>query len=146
MLGTELGSMDMTDAEYAHLQHLIQVDMEEQAGSPGGPDVEAHPAAVIPPPAATQAIDLSTSTEDHCVLMPGYGENTPVSYGEVPGYVLAKMRTEDSPSNSTFTSATTTTSQNRSRAAARVCLEKRFNNVSAEISRTQNLQSAVLSK
>ncbi|XP_029011052.1 transcription factor-like 5 protein isoform X2 [Betta splendens] len=143
MFATGLGLMEMTDAEYAHLQHLIQANMEAQPGPPDGPDVEAHPATGISPSPATHAIDLSTSTEEHFVLMPGYGEKTPVSYGDVPGYVLAKIRGEDSPIIIS-SSSSSATSQNRSRTAVRVCLEKRFNNMSAEMPRTQNLQSAVL--
>ncbi|XP_067448833.1 transcription factor-like 5 protein isoform X1 [Thunnus thynnus] len=147
MMGTELGLMGMTEVEYTHLQHLIQAQMEAQA-PPDSPDVRSYPAAVmakdataISPVPTTQAIDLSTSTEEHCLVMPG--EKTPTSYGEVPGFVLARIRGEnsltDSPTNSS------TSSQKRSRSAARVCLEKRFNSMSADTPRQQDIQSAVLS-
>ncbi|XP_026224573.1 transcription factor-like 5 protein isoform X2 [Anabas testudineus] len=147
MLGSDLGLMEMTEVEYMHLQHLIQVHMEAQTGPPDGPDAGSRPVAgmmkdgvgstVISPLTTTQAIDLSTSTDEHCLVMPG--EKTPASYGDVPGFVLAKIRGEDSP-----TSNSSTSSQKRSRSAARVCLEKRFNNVSADAPRPQDLQSAVL--
>lgn len=144
MLGTELGLMEMTEVEYMHLQHLIQVHMEAQAGPPDGSDNRSDPATgmvkdttgstVISTLTTTQAIDLSTSTDEH-------GEKTPASYGDVPGFVLAKIRGEDSP-----TSNSSTSSQKRSRSAARVCLEKRFNTMTADVPRPQDLQSAVLNK
>lgn len=152
MLGTELGLMEMTEVEYTHLQHLIQEHMEAQSGPPDGPDARAHPSTVIAndasgstavsPFATSQAIDLSTSTDDHTLVMPG--EQTPASYGEVPGFVLARIRSEDSPVELPANSSTT--SQKRSRSAARVCLEKRFNTVSADSPRQRDIQSAVLSK
>ncbi|XP_018556711.1 transcription factor-like 5 protein isoform X1 [Lates calcarifer] len=151
MLGTELGLMEMTEVEYTHLQHLIQEHMEAQSGPPDGPDARAHPSTVIAndasgstavsPFATSQAIDLSTSTDDHTLVMPG--EQTPASYGEVPGFVLARIRSEDSPVELPANSSTT--SQKRSRSAARVCLEKRFNTVSADSPRQRDIQSAVLS-
>lgn len=141
--------MEMTEFEYMHLQHLIQVHMEAQAGPPDGPDDRSHPATgmvkdttgstVISPITTTKAIDLSTSTDQHCLVTPG--EKTPASYGDVPGFVLAKIRGEDSP-----TSNSSTSSQKQSRSAARVCLEKRFNTMSADVPRPQDLQSAVLNK
>ncbi|XP_040008676.1 uncharacterized protein LOC120803811 isoform X2 [Xiphias gladius] len=151
MLGTELGLMEMTEVEYTHLQHLIQAHMEAQAGPPDGPDARPHPASVratdatgstmISPVTTTQAIDLSTSTDEHCLVMPG--EKTPASYGEVPGFVLARVRGEESPTKPPANSSTS--SQKQSRSAARVCLEKRFNAVSADSARQKDIQSAVLS-
>ncbi|XP_044068462.1 transcription factor-like 5 protein isoform X2 [Siniperca chuatsi] len=151
MLGTELGLMEMSEVEYTHLQHLIQAHMEAQAAPPDGPDARSHPATlmgkdatgstVISPFTTTQAIDLSTSTDEHCLVMPG--EKTPASYGEVPGFVLARVRGEDSPTEPHDNSSTS--SQKRSRSAARVCLEKRFNTMSADTPRQQDIQSAVLS-
>lgn len=152
MLGPELGLMEMSEVEYTHLQHLIQAHMEAQAAPPDGPDARPHPATVmgkdptgstvISPLTATQAIDLSTSTDEHCLVMPG--EKTPASYGEVPGFVLARVRGEDSPIVPRADSSTS--SQKRSRSAARVCLEKRFNTMSADTPRQQDIQSALLSK
>ncbi|XP_035511945.1 transcription factor-like 5 protein [Morone saxatilis] len=147
MLGTELGMMEMSEVEYTHLQHLIQAQME--AAPPDGPDARSHPATVmvkdgstmISPFATTQAIDLSTSTDEHCLVMPG--EKTPASYGEVPGFVLARVRGEDSPTESRTNSSVS--SQKRSRSAARVCLEKRFSTMPTDTPRQQDIQSAVLS-
>lgn len=149
IMGPELSLMEMTEVEYTHLQHLIQAQMEAQAAPPDGPDVRSHPAAmtakdtaVMSPFPTTQAIDLSTSTEEHCLVMPG--ESTPASYGEVPGFVLARIRGENGPTESPTNSSTP--SQKRSRSAARVCLEKRFNTMCADTPRQQDIQSAVLSK
>ncbi|XP_022045461.1 transcription factor-like 5 protein isoform X1 [Acanthochromis polyacanthus] len=151
MLGSELGLMEMSEVEYSHLQHLIQADMEAQARRPHCPDARSYPAAVVVkdvpesavicPFTATQAIDLSTSSDDHCLVMPG--QRTPASYGDVPGFVLAKIRGEESTSEVLANSSKT--SQKRSGSAARVCLEKRFNTVSADTPRQQDIQSAVLS-
>lgn len=150
VLGTELGVMEITEVECMHLQHLIQTDMEAQAGPPDEPDLRSHPtigtvkdttgSTVFFPLPTTQAIDLSTSTDEPCLVMSG--ERTPASYGDVPGFVLAKIRGEDSP-----TSSSSTSSQKRSsRSAARVCLEKRFNTMSADVPRPQDLQSTVFNK
>ncbi|XP_071332870.1 transcription factor-like 5 protein isoform X2 [Trachinotus anak] len=151
MLGTELGLMEMTEVEYTHLQHLIQAHVEAQTGPQDGTDVRGHPATVmvkdgsgstvISPFTTSQAIDLSTSTDEHCVVMPG--EKTPASYGEVPGFVLARIRGENNPSEPPAGSRTSTLKQSRS--AARVCLEKRFNTVSADTPRQKDIHSAVLS-
>lgn len=147
MMGTELGLMEMTEVEYTHLQHLIQSHVEAHTAPPDVSDVRSaavmvKDTTVISPLASTQAIDLSTSTEEHCLVMTG--ENTPASYGEVPGFVLARVRGENSLTESPANSSTS--SQKRSRSAARVCLEKRFNTMSADSPRQQDIQSAVLSK
>ncbi|XP_070695375.1 transcription factor-like 5 protein [Pempheris klunzingeri] len=141
LLGADVGLMEMPEVEYTHLQHLIQAHLEAQAAPPEGPDTRSHPATVmvkdtpastaISPFRATQAIDLSTSSDDHCLVLPG--EKTPASYGEVPGFVLARVRGEDSPTELCANSSTSP--QKRSRTAARVCLEKRFNTVSADTPR-----------
>ncbi|XP_068996683.1 transcription factor-like 5 protein [Embiotoca jacksoni] len=152
MLGTEFGLMEMTEVEYSHLQHFFQAHMETQAGPPDGPDARSHPATVmlkdttgstgISPFTSTQAIDLSTSSDDHCLVMPG--EKTPVSYGEVPGFVLARIRGEESAIDPPA-GGVRSHSQKRSRSAARVCLEKRFNTMSADITTQPDFQSAVFS-
>ncbi|XP_038578079.1 transcription factor-like 5 protein [Micropterus salmoides] len=149
MLGSELGLMEMSEVEYTHLQYLIQAHMEAQAAPPDGPDARSYPATVmgkdttgsieISPISSTQAIDLSTSTDG--LVMPG--EKTPASYGEVPSFVLARVRGEDSPTEPRTNSSTSL--QMRSKSAARVCLEKRFNTMSADTPRQQDIQSAVLS-
>ncbi|TMS16481.1 Transcription factor-like 5 protein [Larimichthys crocea] len=79
MLGAELG-LEMSEVEYTHLHHLIQAHMEAQAAAaapPDGPDARSYPATVtfkgatgsmaMSPFTTTQAIDLSTSTDEHCV-------------------------------------------------------------------------------
>ncbi|XP_029291314.1 LOW QUALITY PROTEIN: transcription factor-like 5 protein [Cottoperca gobio] len=149
MLGPELGLMEMSEVEYTHLQHLIQTHVEAHIAPPDLLDARSHPSptemvkdatesTVLSPYMTSQAIDLSTSTDEHCQVMPG--EKTPASYGDVPGFVLARVRGEDSP-----TANSSTSSQKRSRSAARVCLENRFNTMSADTPRQQDIQSAVLS-
>lgn len=155
MLGVDLGLMEMPEAEYTQLQHLIQANVEEaHAGPTEGPDARAQPAAVMvkeatgsttamSPFTTTQAIDLSTSTDKYGVVMPG--EKTPASsYGEVPGNVLAKMRDENSPREPPACSRTAPL--RRPGSSARVCLEKRFNTTSADTDTLRNKDAAVLSK
>nr|XP_020466368.1 transcription factor-like 5 protein [Monopterus albus] len=147
MLGSEHDLLEMTELECSHIQHLIQGHTEAQGGTP---DARSHPdwvlskhatgSAVTSPFIAAQAIDLSTSIDEHCQVMPG--EKTPATYGEVPGFVLARIRDEDSPNDPPADSSTF--SQKRSRSAARVCLEKRFNTMSADMPRQQDMHSAVL--
>uniref|UniRef100_UPI0037E70AEA transcription factor-like 5 protein n=1 Tax=Semicossyphus pulcher TaxID=241346 RepID=UPI0037E70AEA len=151
MLGPGLSLMEMSEVEYSHFQHLIQSEMEIQAVPPGEPEARSSPATVIlqdangstvtSPFTTTQAIDLSTSTDEHSLIMPG--EKTPASYGEIPGFVLARVRGVDGPSEPRPN--TSKCSQKRSRSAARVCLETRFNTMSADTPRQQDIQSAVLS-
>ncbi|XP_075955904.1 uncharacterized protein LOC142958356 [Anarhichas minor] len=148
MLGPELGLVEMSEVEYTHLQHLIQAQMEVHVAPPELPAARSHPATVMvkdatvtSPIVTTQAIDLSTSMDEHHQVMPG--EKTPASHGEVPGFVLARVRGEDSPTELRANSSTY--SQTRSRSAARVCLEKRFNALSANTTKQQDIQSAVLS-
>ncbi|XP_068585804.1 transcription factor-like 5 protein [Cebidichthys violaceus] len=147
MLGPELGLAEMSEVECTHLQHLIQAQMEVHVAPPEFPAARSHPAPTVTvkdgkvtsPSLTTQAIDLSTSTDEHNQAMPG--EKTPASHGEVPGFVLARVRGEDSPTELRANSST----YSRSRSAARVCLEKRFNTLSADTPRQQDIQSAVLS-
>ncbi|KAM6929807.1 uncharacterized protein PEZ65_008943 [Lycodopsis pacificus] len=147
MLGPDLSLVEMSEVEYAHFQHLIQAQMEVHVAPPELPAARSHPATVMvkdatvtSPIVTTQAIDLSTSMDEHHQVMPG--EKTPASHGEVPGFVLARIRGEDSPTELCANSSTY--SQTRSRSAARVCLEKRFNALS-NTPRQQDIQSAVLS-
>ncbi|XP_056278628.1 transcription factor-like 5 protein [Pseudoliparis swirei] len=132
----EPGLMEMSEVEYTHLQHLIQVHMEAQTAPPDAPASRSHPASSIAP---AQAVDLSISTDQHCLAMPG--EMTPTSHREVPGYVLARIRAAESPTE--LRADCSASSQMRSRSAARVCLEKRFNSLSADAPRQQDIQSAV---
>lgn len=151
MLDSELSLTEMTETEYSHLQHFIQAQMEAHTGPLDGTDARPHPATVmvrdvigsteISPKASTQAIDLSLSS-DHCLLM--QGEKTPVTYGEVPDFVLAKIRAEESPIVPPAKGRTT--SQKQSKPSARVCLEKRFNSTCVDTAREQNIHSAVFSK
>lgn len=150
MLDSEFALTEMM--EYSHLNHFLQPHIEVQAGPFDGTDARPHPAAVmvkdvagyreISPNASTQAIDLSLPCEDHCLVM--QGEKTPVTYGEVPSFVLAKIRAEESPT--VLTTKGSTASQKASKPAARVCLEKRFNSTCADPARPQNGHSAVFSK
>lgn len=149
VLCSELGLMDMTDVEYSHLQHFFQAHMDVQAGPPDGPDARIHPATAIvtntkemSPLTSTQAIDLSTSNDDHCEAMSG--EKTPVSYGEVPSSVLARIRSEESLSETPVKGRTS--SEKLSRSTTKVCLEKRFNSMCTDTTREQDIHSAVLSK
>ncbi|XP_029135362.2 transcription factor-like 5 protein [Labrus bergylta] len=139
MLGPELGVVEMSEVDYSHLQHLIQSQMETQAAPRDGSDARAPPDAdvdedttgspVISPYTTTQAMDLSTSTDEPSLLMPG--EKTPASFGEVPGFVLARMRGE----GNTTEPRTNSSISSQKRSAARVCLETRFNTVSADTPR-----------
>ena len=149
VLGFEFGLMDMTEVEYSHLQHFIQAHMEVQAGPPDGPDSRAHSgtvivtdAAVDSPVTSSQAIDLSTSCDDHNQVMSG--EKTPVSYGEVPTFVLARIRSDESLSETPAKGRTS--SKKPYRSTTRVCLEKRFNSMCADTTREEDSHSSVLSK
>lgn len=149
MSGAEPALMEMSDVEYSHLQHLIQTHVEAQAAPSGVSnarstmmDKEASGNTMISSITTFQAIDLSTSTDEQHLEMPG--ERTPASYGEVPGFVLARVSGEDSPTSPH--AKTSTSSHKRSSTAARVCLEKRFNTISADTTRQQDIHSAVLSK
>lgn len=152
LLGTELSLMEMSEIEHSHFQHLIQTQMEAQGVPAHGADARSPLAAVMvkdateptvmSPITTAEAIDLSTSTDENCLVMPV--EKTPAAYGEVPGFVLARVRGEDSPTEPRANRSTS--SQKRCRSAARVCLETRFNTVAADSPRQQDIQSAVLSK
>lgn len=152
MLDSELSLTEMTEADYSHLHHFIQAQIETHAGPLDGTDARPHPATVmvrdvssstgISPNASPQATDLSLSSDDHCLVM--QGEKTPVTYGEVPDFVLAKIRAEERPI--VLPAKGWTTSQKQSKPAARVCLEKRFNSTCADTAREQNIHSSVFSK
>ncbi|KAG7519529.1 transcription factor-like 5 protein isoform X1 [Solea senegalensis] len=146
MMGSESSLMKMTEVEYTHLQHLIQTQLEAQAGPPDGSGVHGHPATVmVKDPTAstglsasttTQAIDLSTSNE---LVM--QGDKTPGPYGEVPGFVLARITGKGSLTKLHVNSRTSSLRQPRS--AVRVRLEKRFKSMSADS--PKDVQSVVLS-
>lgn len=138
MLDSEFGLTEMTEAEYSHFNHFIQAHIEVQAEA----CKDVTDSIEISSNASTQAIDLSLSSEDHCLVM--QGEKTPVTYGEVPGFVLARIRDEESPTVQPTKGSTT--SQKKAKSAARVCLEKRFNSTCADTARQQDIHSAVLSK
>ncbi|XP_074538355.1 uncharacterized protein LOC141799862 [Halichoeres trimaculatus] len=148
MLGSEFSLVEMSDVEMTHLQHLIQSQMEPQAALPDEPNARPPCATVIVEDITestvmspfSQAIDLSTSTEEQGLVMPG--EKTPTSFGEVPGYVLARGMREDILNEQHPNSSST--SQKRSRSASRVCLETRFNTLSADTPRQLDIPSAVL--
>lgn len=147
MSGTEPSLMEMV--EYSHLQHLPQTHVEAQVGPSGVSntrftlmDKDALGNKIISSTTASQAIDMSTTTDEQYQEM--LGERTPASYGEVPGFVLARVSREDSPTSADAKSSTS--SHKRPGSAARVCLEKRFNTIFADTTSQQDIHSAVLSK
>ncbi|KAK5604334.1 hypothetical protein CRENBAI_019493 [Crenichthys baileyi] len=133
-VGSEFDLTEMSDVECSHFQQLIQTQMEP--GVSDTPNASPPPAAVvvqdascstwISPRTSSQAIDLTTSTSNdyHSLVMPG--EKTPVFYGEVPSFVLARIGGEESPIKAAIKEGAS--SKNR----ARVCLEKRFNSMCPE--------------
>ncbi|KAM6924839.1 uncharacterized protein FYW49_005059 [Xenentodon cancila] len=136
MLGSELGLMEMTEVDYSHFQQFVQAHMETQAE----PESRPHSATVISPLTSTQAIDLSTTCDEHHEVMSG--EHTPVSYGEVPTFVLARINSEESQCEAPAKDGKP--SEKHYRSTTRVCLEKRFNSMCAD-TRQQDIHSAVLS-
>ncbi|XP_037334232.2 transcription factor-like 5 protein [Pungitius pungitius] len=137
--GPEPGLMEMSEVEYTHLQHLFHPHLEPHAVAlSDAPAARRHAAtdkdeAPALPIVTTRAIDLATLTDEHYQVMPG--EKTPGSPGVVPGSVLARVRGQD-------TLTEMRASQARTRSGARVCLEKRFNALSADTPRPQVVQSA----
>ncbi|MEQ2180454.1 hypothetical protein GOODEAATRI_001412 [Goodea atripinnis] len=147
-VGSEFDLTEMSDVECSHFQQFIQMQMEP--GLSDTPNASPPPAALvvqdascstwISPRTSSQAIDLTTSTSNdyHSLVMPG--EKTPVFYGEVPSFVLARIGGEESPIKAAMKEGAS--SKNR----ARVCLEKRFNSMCPETTRQQDSCSAVVSK
>ncbi|XP_072304755.1 uncharacterized protein [Eucyclogobius newberryi] len=136
MLGPELNLTEMSEGEFTHLQHIIQTHMEV-SDMAADQNTSLSKDTVTSPLATTQAIDLSTSSDGHEVILPE--EKTPLCYGEVPGFVLAKMREDDTaPSN-----ACSLPSQTRGPSTARVCLEKRFNSISGSLGPQDNLIAVI---
>lgn len=125
------------EMEYSHFQHLIQTSSTGFAA-----DVTSHPVTVTLTDAAgspvvfplTEVIDLSASASEQCPAVSG--EKTPGTYGEVPGFLLDIARS--CPSGPC--AKTSVYSHNRSGSAARVCLEKRFNTMSADASHHQDIR------
>lgn len=124
----------------------------QSEGCPFPPDFSSHPDAVIlkdTTGSTTQAIDLSTSMYNPNLGVPG--EKTPDSYGEVPDFVLARLSGENSVTESSGSCSSSSSSKSSqkhpiSRQAVRVCLEQRFNAMSADTQRKQDTPSAVLTK
>ena len=192
LLGTEINLMEMSEGEYTHLQHLLQTQMDGQATEHDGVDVR-FPATIFGLSVTTQlattqpatpkydpglakmftsptiqAMDLSTSNEEQCVIPDlrlnetvdieelamviscsgsGHsGEKTPTTCGEVPGSVLVRVKRE---AGETLTEAPAHGcgfSLNRPHSSARVCLEKRFSCMAEDVPRQQDTQTAVLTK
>ncbi|XP_004070954.1 transcription factor-like 5 protein [Oryzias latipes] len=150
MLSSDLGLIDMTEAEFSDLQHFIRWRAEAQAGPVEGPDTRPRSAGVVVKGAAnstvvsplksTQAIDLSVSSDDHCLLTSV--EKTP-SHGEVPGSVLARINREDSPA--TPLGKFRRISPKESLSSARVCLEKRFNSMCPDTTGQPDIHPTLLS-
>ncbi|RVE70776.1 hypothetical protein OJAV_G00067840 [Oryzias javanicus] len=151
ILTSDLDLIEMTEAESSDLQNFIRGRTETQAGPAEGPDTRPHPTVVtgkdaanstaVSPLTSTQAIDLSVSSDDHCLLTSV--EKTPVSYGEVPGFVLARVDMEDSPA--TPLGKLRRSSQKQFSSSARVCLEKRFNSMCPDTTRQPNSHPTLLS-
>ncbi|XP_038127328.1 uncharacterized protein LOC119774085 [Cyprinodon tularosa] len=148
--GLEFDLTRMSDVEFSNPQNFIQAQLEP--GLSVSPNASPLPAAVpvqnaecstgLSPNTFSEAIDLSTSTlnNDHSLMISG--EKTPLHYGEVPSFVLARIRSEESPLKSTVKEEVF--SKNRS-ISARVCLEKRFNSMCADTTVQQESHPAVLS-
>lgn len=146
MSAKELPLMEL-EVEYSHFQHFMQTCIDPQAA----PSASSHLAAVMvadvgssvaSPFTASEAIDLSTTADDQCPMMPG--EKTPAPYGEVPGFLLDMASGEDGPAGSR--AKTSTYSHSQSGSAARVCLEKRFNIMSADTSRKEEFRYSCYDK
>lgn len=138
ILGSELSLMT---GKYSHLQHFFSnthrcKPIHQCCYLPGVKDT-----TIMSPLSFTQAIDLSISSDGHDVILSE--EKTPPSYGEVPGFVMARIRGKDSlaepPANVSMSS------QTRAPSTVRVCLEKKFNSTSGT-PRQQDIQSSALSK
>ncbi|XP_060930138.1 uncharacterized protein LOC133004681 [Limanda limanda] len=156
MLEAELDLMEFSDGQDSHLQHIT--NMEAGTGPDGGlisrcwSDVRDHPAAgmdtevsgppVTSPLATTQPIDLSIAPEDHSLVIPGH--KTPAYFAEVPGFVWAGLGGERSPTKVPVNSRASSQVPGQ-RFSARVCLEKRFNTMSADLQRQREVQSAAVS-
>lgn len=183
ILGPELNLMEMTEVEYTHLQHIIQIHMEAQAADPDESDARSSAvfalgnlatqpgttkddaeSMMVSPSSTTQAIDLSTSTDEQPAISDSshqetlsvqemkmvlagdavgvLGERTPTTCGEVPGPVLAKVHVTrvEAPVKSSTSFLT------QPHPPARVCLEKRFNCTPGDIPRQQDVQTAGFSK
>ncbi|KAF7664381.1 hypothetical protein LDENG_00178410 [Lucifuga dentata] len=121
----------MTEGEYTDLQHIIQDHTEAQEVDPHKPD-DGGPTVI------SQALDLSTVTDDHCLMSGLSGDKTSISYGEVSGYVLSINRSED---NLTEISSKI----KRPHQLVRVCLEKRLDSLAGDAAVQQDNWSAVLS-
>lgn len=149
MSAKELPLMEL-EVEYSHFQHLMQTCIDPAAPLVV-PDASSHLPAVMvadvgtseaSPFAASEAIDLSTTADDQCPMMPG--EKTPAPYGEVPGFLLDTARGEDGPTRPR--AKTSTYSHSQSGSAARVCLEKRFNIISADTLRKEEFRYSCYDK
>lgn len=122
--GSDHGDPEITEVQYSHFH-----TEGRQCGPQDYMEARSHPATVMaaenisPPP---QPIDLSFLNDDECLVMPC--EKTPASFGEVPDFVLTRIRSEENQASSPAKGSAS--SQKCSMPAARVCLEKRFNTLS----------------
>lgn len=139
------------EVEYSHFHHLMQTCIDPQAAPSVVPGASSHLAAVMvadvgsseaSPFTASEAIDLSTTADDQSPMMPG--EKTPAPYGEVPGFLLDMARGKDGPAGPR--AKTSTYSHSQSGSAARVCLEKRFNIMSADTPRKEEFRYSCYDK
>uniref|UniRef100_A0AAV2M0E1 BHLH domain-containing protein n=1 Tax=Knipowitschia caucasica TaxID=637954 RepID=A0AAV2M0E1_KNICA len=135
-LAPEMPITEMSEAKYTPLQNLTQSHLDTQAEVINqGPGMSQDTLQAPLPP--SQAIDLSTTSDGHEVVLAG--EKTPNCYGEVPGFVLAKIRVEDTDGSNTCGFP----SQIRGPSSARVCLEKRFNSLSGTLGHQDNPSAAL---
>lgn len=138
-------TLEMSEVEISHLQHLIQVDQEtynkDYLGSNGSNQPErvifqeALGSLTISPLVCTEAVDLSASTDDQS-LKPG--ERTPACLGEVPSFVLAKVICEGGPAVPPPKTRTYSHIGFRSK----VCLDKRFCTMSPATTRPLDVPSS----
>lgn len=151
--GSDFDMTEISDFEYSHLQ-FDQAQVEP--GFSDAPDTIPPPTSAgfqhaacstgISPNFSSQAIDLSTSNSSYDHGPVTSGEKTPVFYGEVPSFVLDRIKgSEESPKKASV--KTGEFPRSGSISAARVCLEKRFNSMCAEDTTSQpDSHSAVYSK
>ncbi|XP_028308354.1 transcription factor-like 5 protein [Gouania willdenowi] len=142
------GLMEMTDG------HGFEVwaKIETHSGFPEGPDTRSpsfreldqnaiEEKLVSPYTAPSHPIDLTTASDHHYVE--SFGQKTPLSHGDVPGYVLARMRDEECPP---ALHPPPQLMEKHTASAVKVCLERRFNAMAPEPVKLLDLHSAVINK
>lgn len=181
VVSSEFNSMEMTEVEYTHLQHLIQSHMESQDGAD---EVRVNPASsknlqsddsckVCPSPYTSPASqqDASSSSslptdvqfvsvssnqgsedgQEVKILLysdpssiSSLAESTPTDNGEAPNSALVKMRCYMEAARERNNHRKALLFGSRPNPSARVCLEKRFNCDSCDLTQKPESQAAVL--